>query len=279
MDESPSGFSTELTKLANELETVSTTFRRADFLRLRMQQLAGRATAIFIDAVAREWTLEPTAYYGGLPIVEGFMQARGCRTVYNFAPDALTGFMVTLFLQKLRKRHPAQFTPGLKGYLIPLASKASPKPETIEETRKRAVSDKILGPIGQYDAAKILEHTRYQAKEAAEAIRVMAIEIVKYNDAQPTAVECGAKPRKQRRRRRRENNPLTHRQVEAMQIVGEHKGNKTAAAQALGVSRTALRKLYAKAATKLGDSTPRKKAKTIKLMTDNRGQVDVAADD
>jgi hypothetical protein len=65
-------------------------------------------------------------------------------------------------------------------------------------------------------------------------------------------------------------------QTEAVQLVGEHKGNIAAAAKAAGKSRAAMDKLYRKGITKLG-----KKAiehATQKLPTDRRGQETITAD-
>jgi hypothetical protein len=76
---------------------------------------------------------------------------------------------------------------------------------------------------------------------------------------------------KRRRARVRKPTPLTSKQTEAMQLIGEYKGNISAAAKAAGKSRTAMTKLYAKATKKLG----RKAVKhfTKSLPTDRRGQV------
>ena len=60
-----------------------------------------------------------------------------------------------------------------------------------------------------------------------------------------------------------------------MQLVGEHKGDFTAAAAAAGKSRQAMTTLYQKACRKLGRSAVEKAAKTQGLPTDGRGQIDV----
>jgi predicted DNA-binding protein (UPF0251 family) len=90
----------------------------------------------------------------------------------------------------------------------------------------------------------------------------------------PDAVRAGSKAAAKKRKRRR--NPikgirLTEKQVEAMHLVGEHKGNFAAAAKATGKSRQAMSKLYRKANQKLGkQAIP--KPKTQALPTDHRGQ-------
>jgi hypothetical protein len=87
-----------------------------------------------------------------------------------------------------------------------------------------------------------------------------------------------SQPKKHRRKGERRTIPLTAAQAEAAQLVGEHKGNFTAAGRAAGKTRQAMKKLYDKAMRKLGQTVVRpKKPKTQALPTDRRGQVDVAA--
>jgi hypothetical protein len=89
-----------------------------------------------------------------------------------------------------------------------------------------------------------------------------------------------AKKIKRRRTRQPRVVPLTPNQTEAAYLVGEHKGDVTAAARAAGKSRQAMDKLYKKALKKLGQSANRaKKPKTQALPEDSRGQVKVAAPD
>ncbi len=61
----------------------------------------------------------------------------------------------------------------------------------------------------------------------------------------------GVSEKKSAKRRRqatvRKPTPLTAKQTEAMQLVGEHKGNLTAAGKAAGKTRQAVKKLYDKA--------------------------------
>jgi hypothetical protein len=85
--------------------------------------------------------------------------------------------------------------------------------------------------------------------------------------------------RQQRRRRRqapRQAHPITPKQTEALQLVGEHKGNITAAAKQAGKSPAAMSKLYHKACRKLGEKASKaQKVKTQRLPHDRRGQVAV----
>lgn len=89
--------------------------------------------------------------------------------------------------------------------------------------------------------------------------------------------EDAKRVRRKRRRAARKPTPLTPGQTEAVYLVGEHKGNVTAAAAAAGKTRQAMKKLYDKAMKKLG-----KRAidhATQRLPTDRRGQETVAAPD
>jgi hypothetical protein len=106
---------------------------------------------------------------------------------------------------------------------------------------------------------------------AGEAARLgVAVEMLR------RAIPAAA-PRPQRRRRRQSPKkiaPLTSQQVEAMQLVAEHKGDISAAARFAGKSRQAMKKLYDKAAAKVGmKAAP--KPKTQKLPEDRRGQANV----
>jgi hypothetical protein len=95
--------------------------------------------------------------------------------------------------------------------------------------------------------------------------------------ATPAAADPPAK--KNRRRRRnvpRKPVPLTDKQLEAAQLVGEHKGNIAAAATAAGKTRQAMEKLYKKAMKKLGKKAL-PKPKTHAVPEDNRGQANIAA--
>jgi hypothetical protein len=80
-----------------------------------------------------------------------------------------------------------------------------------------------------------------------------------------------------RRRAPRQPTELTETQIEAVHLVGEHRGNIAAAANAAGKSRQAMGKLYKKAMQKLGKKAV-EKVRTRPLPTDRRGQIDVADD-
>jgi hypothetical protein len=106
---------------------------------------------------------------------------------------------------------------------------------------------------------------------ASEASRLSeAVELLR------RAIPLGV-PHPQRRRRRQASkkiSPLTPQQVEAMQLVAEHKGDVSAAARFAGKSRQAMKKLYDKATAKMGlKATP--KPKTQKLPEDQRGQANI----
>jgi hypothetical protein len=95
--------------------------------------------------------------------------------------------------------------------------------------------------------------------------------------------ECdGARPagggagKRRRRQANRPPVPLTEKQVEAMELVGQHKGDVAAAARAAGKSRAAMMKLYGKALKKLGRKAP-PAHRTQRLPTDIEGQDVVAA--
>ncbi len=78
------------------------------------------------------------------------------------------------------------------------------------------------------------------------------------------------KKRKRRRQAAKGPTPITSKQTEALQLVGEHKGNVTAAAKAAGISRTAMTNRYNKALAKLGKKAV-KQIKTQALPTDHHG--------
>ncbi len=96
----------------------------------------------------------------------------------------------------------------------------------------------------------------------------------------PTAAvpSSQAAPAKKRRRRQaaRRVIPLTGKEAEAVHLVGEHKGNISAAADAVGISRQAMKKRYDKAMKKLGKAAL-PKPKTESLPSDRRGQANVPA--
>jgi predicted DNA-binding protein (UPF0251 family) len=80
-----------------------------------------------------------------------------------------------------------------------------------------------------------------------------------------------ATPKRRRPTESKRVHELTAPQLEAVQIVGEHKGNFAAAARAMGKSRAAVKKLYDKALNKVGKKNLQK-ILTQGLPTDRRGQ-------
>jgi hypothetical protein len=93
--------------------------------------------------------------------------------------------------------------------------------------------------------------------------------------------DAGGGGRRPRRRRRPpldpKIRPVTPKQTEAVQIVGECQGNLAAAARKLGIDRKTLKERYDAACKKLGIAAT--KHRTRALPKDRRGQEDVAAGD
>jgi predicted DNA-binding protein (UPF0251 family) len=86
------------------------------------------------------------------------------------------------------------------------------------------------------------------------------------------------KGRGRRRRMRQEPRPLTPKQTEAMQIVGECEGDLAEAARKVGICRKSLAERYSAALKKIGLTAAQYlKPKTVSLPRDRRGQVAVAA--
>lgn len=90
---------------------------------------------------------------------------------------------------------------------------------------------------------------------------------------------AGGKRKVTRRRRKSDNmpKPLTAKQLEAVQIVGECKGNITKAAEQVGIDRKSMQERYDAAMTKLGASAV--KHKTKQLGNDKRGQANIVGGD
>lgn len=95
------------------------------------------------------------------------------------------------------------------------------------------------------------------------------------DDAAPAATASNPPAKKPRRKRDSGKvRPLTPKQTEAVQIVGECKGNIAEAARRLGVDRKTIGQHYAAGLAKLGRAAPAKHA-TRRLPEDRRGQADV----
>lgn len=94
-------------------------------------------------------------------------------------------------------------------------------------------------------------------------------------DSNQIGAKLGNGSNRKRRRGRNKERALTAKQSEAVHIVGEHKGDFTAAAKVLGVSRQALAKRYKIAYEKLGKKAmPRHK--TTAIPTDRRRQENIS---
>ena len=88
------------------------------------------------------------------------------------------------------------------------------------------------------------------------------------------------KPKPSRRAvRSRKPRPLTPRQVEVVQVVGECKGNVAAAARRLGRDRKTVEESYRAGMTKLGKTVYHSRDKTLLLARDRRGQETVSEGD
>jgi hypothetical protein len=73
--------------------------------------------------------------------------------------------------------------------------------------------------------------------------------------------------------------PLTPRQTEVVQIVGECKGNLAEAARRLGRTYKTVEESYRAGLAKLGKTAVQSRDKTRLLARDRRGQIDVSEDD
>jgi DNA-binding CsgD family transcriptional regulator len=97
----------------------------------------------------------------------------------------------------------------------------------------------------------------------------------------PLPKELAAASRKRHPRRRKRppttGRPLSEKQIEAMQIVGDCKGNLAEAARRLGKDPKTVRQHYNAALRKLGKAAV--KHATRALPSDRRGQVNLSADD
>jgi DNA-binding CsgD family transcriptional regulator len=120
------------------------------------------------------------------------------------------------------------------------------------------------------------------SKWTVQAQRVRQAAVERLEDAAEHALAYAetCKPAKQRKRRRstaRKPTPLTPRQIEVTQLMGEHKGNAGAVAKQMGISPQAVRKLYAKGMRKLGRSAKLLAPWTTGLPLDRRGQANVVS--
>jgi DNA-binding CsgD family transcriptional regulator len=119
-----------------------------------------------------------------------------------------------------------------------------------------------------------------------ETLRAWAAEMRQHAEAPAGVTHDGTqggqagKPNRSRRRRRKTDaapRPMTAKQTEAVQIVGECKGNFSEAARRLGVSPKTVREHYQAGLRKLGRKAV--KHATQRLPSDRRGQDSISSDD
>jgi predicted DNA-binding protein (UPF0251 family) len=149
-----------------------------------------------------------------------------------------------------------------------------------DEWKAASISDCRIGGISV---------SVYVAAELNGEIGCLREELEDFAETLLATTEPPAKPRlakvtmvrKRRRNPPRDAMPLTPGQLEALQLLGEHKGNQTAAAKAAGISRPALMKRYNKAMKKLPRSAAviKKKPTAKPLPLDRRGQVNLSAEE
>jgi hypothetical protein len=185
----------------------------------------------------------------------------------------------------VRSCFPPSLPPGLHGSMARLALEYAAvvrRAATERQERERSLANRGLG--NRTVVESILRGvTRIEAEATSRLIGRWFGELTPEQQAaldgkeQQPAVPTGKNKRKRRRQPPRQPPPLTPEQVEAMQLVGEHKGNITAAAKQAGKSRQAMVKLYKKACQKIGQKAPKaERVQTRQLPKDRRGQVAVA---
>ena len=111
------------------------------------------------------------------------------------------------------------------------------------------------------------------------AVRRMTI--AEFNAALDEAIKPARKKPKRARRpsKPRKPRPLTPRQAEVIQIVGECKGSIAEAAKRLGRDRKTVEEAYRAGMAKLGKTVYRSRDKTRLLPRDKRGQEAVSQED
>ncbi len=133
------------------------------------------------------------------------------------------------------------------------------------------------------------EEAAITCAKLAEIIRVVALHRSEQvapakpkqdGPAEQAAVSVDTQKQRRRGTAPRKPRPLTARQAEVVQIVGECKGVIAVAARQLGRDRKTVAEIYKAAMAKLGKSVVRSKDKTRLLPRDKRGQEAVSdADD
>jgi predicted DNA-binding protein (UPF0251 family) len=155
-------------------------------------------------------------------------------------------------------------------------------PEGVIRNRRQAVLDLVERHAGTLPDALREDVRRVMNEQCLGYVTVgpesqkLAVEMLDGLIARLDGAKAGK--RKRRRTPPRDAVPLTPEQVEALQLLADHKGNYTAAAKAAGISRPALTKRYKKAMKKLPRSAAvaKKKPTTRPLPLDRRGQVNIS---
>lgn len=95
-------------------------------------------------------------------------------------------------------------------------------------------------------------------------------------DGTPAEKPNGTAKRKRRKRGSDKPRELTLRQVEAMQLYGECKGNFTEMGRRMGLDRKTAKQHYEVAAKKIGQQAVKLKHETTTIAHDRRGQADIS---
>lgn len=133
--------------------------------------------------------------------------------------------------------------------------------------------------------AEVLERWIRQVLNAEDSnvsyARVLSWDLREFSDALDEAAKPARKKPKRTRRpsKARKPRPLTPRQIEVVQIVGECKGNIAKAARQLGKDRKTVEEAYRAGMAKLGKTVYRSRDKTRLLPRDKRGQEAVSEED
>lgn len=128
--------------------------------------------------------------------------------------------------------------------------------------------------------ANLPEFLEGQAKSLTAtmtALMNVASMVAVAGDNHPAATSQSAKRRRTNRVKLATERPLTAVQAETVHVVGEHRGNISAAAKQLGKDAATVRECYKTAMKKLGRTAT--KHKTQAMGHDQRGQPDIATDD
>ena len=145
---------------------------------------------------------------------------------------------------------------------------------------KAKLGGRAQSPAADQSGGDAIEtKVRPEAKRETEAAEETPAEGEKCGSCESSGGEKKQqKPRRKRRRRKADSPPpLTAKQTEAVQIVGECKGNIAEAARQLGRDPSTVRQHYQAGMGKLGKKAV--KHGTTRLPSDRRGQENVSSDD